>query len=52
VVLPKVAMNALYPDDYWYSIRATNAAGQTMPTFVDGNNGARGTLKIIGGVFA
>lgn len=51
LILPQAALNALYPDDYWYSIRATNAAGQTMPTFIDGNNNARGTLKIIGGVF-
>ena len=51
VVLPQSVLNTLCPDDYWYSIRATNAAGQTMPTFIDGNNNARGTLKIIGGVF-
>ncbi|CAB4129646.1 hypothetical protein UFOVP116_68 [uncultured Caudovirales phage] len=51
VVVTKGAVNGLCPDDYWYSIAVTNQANVSMPAFTDGNGTARGTLKLIGGIY-
>lgn len=51
VIIPQSTLANMCPDDYWYSIKAVAQNGQSLPTFVDGNSNARGTLKLIGGIF-